>query len=341
MQVLIVDDSATNLALLSRLAQAIGCSTLTYDSPTEALECAPALGFDLAIIDFRMPDVDGIEVIKALRLLPQHQHIPLVMVTTSDDASVRYAALDAGATDFLRKPIDAIEVKSRLRNLLRLREAQRALSDRAAWLAQEVAKATRTLAEREEEIVFRLSRAAESRDGETGAHIQRMAEYCSLIAKGLGLGPDACHSLRLAAPMHDIGKIAVPDAILLKPGKLSAEERLSMERHTLHGEQILSDSRSDLIKSAAQIAASHHERWDGTGYPRGLRGEEIPLFSRIAAVADVFDALTSERPYKEAWAPEDARRFVIEQAGRAFDPQCVEAFTRVWQDVLPIAQSQH
>jgi putative two-component system response regulator len=262
--------------------------------------------------------------------------IPIVMITTSDEDTVRYAALEAGATDFLKKPIDPIEVKSRLKNLLKLREAQNRLRDQAAWLADEVAKATRALAEREEEIIQRLSRAVEYRDTDTGLHVLRVAQYCRVIAEAIGLNEEQCRTIYLASPMHDVGKIAVTDTILLKPGKLSPEERQIIEQHTLHGGKILADSNSDLIKAAAEIAVCHHERWDGKGYPRGIQGAEIPLFARIAAVADVFDALTTERPYKRAWSPDEAKAHMLAEAGKHFDPDCVAAFVSRWDDVVSI-----
>ena len=336
MRVLVVDDSATNLLLLSQMIKSINCTPLPYSDPLKAAEAAQTLDIDLALVDFEMPGMDGVELIKALRSLPSHTDVPIVMVTTCDQSAVRYAALDAGATDFLTKPIDPVETKSRVRNLLKLREAQNKLRDRVSWLANEVAQATRQLADREQEIVYRLARAAEYRDSETGSHIARMARYCLLIAEGMGLDQDQCRALYLAAPMHDIGKIAVADSILLKPGRLTPEERSSMELHTVHGHRILSDSKTPLIRLAAEIAVSHHERWDGTGYPRGLRGEDIPLFGRIAAVADVFDALTSERPYKPAWSTDDARSYIIEASGTHFDPTCVSAFLSRWPKVLEI-----
>jgi putative two-component system response regulator len=340
MRVLLVDDSATTLMLMSQIVGALDATALTYEDPVKALKEAPTLGFDLAVVDHDMPGMTGVELIKGLRQVAELSDVPIVMVTACEKPAVRYAALGAGATDFLRKPVDPIEVKSRLRNLLKLREAQNKLRDQVSWLNDEIAKATRELVEREEEIIYRLSRAAEYRDTETGTHIARMARYCLLIAEGLGLDAAQCRTLYLAAPMHDIGKIAVADSILLKPGRLTPEERRVMEHHTLHGYKILADSKSPLIRIAAEIAVSHHERWDGTGYPNGLKGTEIPLFGRIAAIADVFDALTSERPYKSAWSPDEAREAIVEASGTHFDPDCVTAFLMRWDDVLKIVSSE-
>jgi putative two-component system response regulator len=339
MRVLVVDDSATNLLLLSQMVRSVGGIPLSYTDPVRALEEVPGLNLDMALVDYEMPRLDGVGLINGLREAGLHD-IPIVMVTASEQTAVRYAALDAGATDFLRKPVDPVEVKARLKNLFKLRETQNELRDRCAGLADEVLAATRELLDREEEIIYRLSRAAEYRDTDTGAHIARMASYCRLIAEALGLDQRQCRSIYLAAPMHDIGKIAVADSILLKPGRLTDGERALMELHTLHGHKILADSKLPLIRQAAEIAVSHHERWDGTGYPKGLRGTEIPLFARIAAIADVFDALTSERPYKPAWSADKAKAYIIEGSGTHFDPACVEAFCSRWSDVITICTTE-
>lgn len=340
MRVLVVDDCAATLLLMSKIIASIDAAAVAYSDPGTALEEAPQLDIDLAVVDYDMPGaLDGVELIRRLRALSRFSDLPVVMVTACDKPATRYAALEAGATDFLGKPVDPIEVKSRLRNLLKLRDAQNKLRNKVSWLATEVSKATRELMEREEEIIYRLSLAAEYRDTETGAHIARMARYCLMIAEGLGLDAEECRTIYLAAPMHDIGKIAVADSILLKPGRLTAEERAVMEYHTLHGHKILADSKSPLIRVAAEIAISHHERWDGTGYPNRLKGVDIPLSGRIAAVADVFDALTSERPYKEAWSPEKARAAIIKASGSHFDPGCVSAFLSRWDDILRVVGS--
>ncbi len=336
MRVLVVDDSAATLRLVGQIVHGLGCVPVTFTDPLMALSDAFMQTADLIVTDFTMPGMNGLELVERLRAVSDYRDIPIVMITGSDDASLHSQALDIGVTDFLRKPIDVAEVKARLRNLLRLREAQASLRNRSAWLGLEVRRATVHLASREEEIIMRLCRAAESRDADNGEHILRMSSYCRLIGEGLGLDAAQNEILFLAAPMHDIGKIAVSDSILLKPGKLTAEERALMEMHTLHGFQILSGSGSELIRQAAEIAASHHERWDGTGYPARTKGREIPLFGRIAAVADVFDALTSERSYKAAWAPEDALTYVTACAGQHFDPDCVKAFTAQWDAVLEI-----
>lgn len=336
MRVMIVDDSVANLMLVAKIVKGLGHDPVTFTDPLQAFADALRTPADLVVSDFVMPGMNGLELVDRLRGAYGYEDVPMVMISGSDDSAIRYQALDMGVTDFLRKPIDVAEVKARLRNLLKLREAQASLRTRAEWLDREVSRATSALAAREEEVILRLSRAAEYRDGDTGAHIVRMAKYCRIIGGAMGLDEAQCQTLFLAAPMHDIGKIAVSDAILLKPGKLTSEERSVMELHTLHGFQILSGSDSDLIRQAAEIAVSHHERWDGTGYPAQIKGEAIPLYGRVAAVADVFDALTSERPYKTAWEPGEALAYMKACAEQHFDPTCIQAFTDRFDDVLAV-----
>jgi putative two-component system response regulator len=249
---------------------------------------------------------------------------------------VRYRALRLGAIDFLNKPLDGPEFLARVKNMLDLRASQKLVAARAEWLASEVEKATREILARERETLFCLGRAAEYRDPETGAHILRMAHYSRLIAERLGLSTDEQQLILSAAPMHDIGKLGTPDNILLKPGRLTPEEFEIMKQHAVIGYRILKDSSSRVLQAGAEIAHTHHEKFDGSGYPNGLRGEAIPLHGRIVAVADVFDALTSERPYKKAWEVERALEFLREGSGTHFDPRCVDAFVRDFDEVLAI-----
>lgn len=342
MRVLIVDDSAANVLLLRQLiSRTDRCEIFAFTDAGKAVAAIATDAIDIALVAYKMAGLDGIEFIRRVRAMPGFQDIPIVMVTTSEEKAVRRGALGAGATEFLTKPIDPTEVRLRISNLIQLRRSRKKLQDKAAWLAAEVSKATAALAEREEEIILRLAKAAEYRDTDTGDHILRMAKYCLLIARAIGLDDGYCRSIYLAAPMHDIGKIAISDAILRKPGALDVEERAAMQQHTNYGHEILADSELDLIKLAAQIAWSHHEHWDGNGYPRRLRGAEIPLPARIAAVADVFDALTSARPYKPAMSPDAAWSHIAERKGRQFDPACVDAFRKCWTDVLAICRTQN
>ena len=308
----------------------------TFAQARDALTWAKDNNPDLVIVDYLMPDMDGLEFIRVLRELPERDAVPIVMITANDQKQLRYRALDLGANDFLTKPVDKVEFLARTRNMLQVSDARKQLADRASWLADEVRKATAEIVARERETVFRLCKAAEYRDPETGAHILRMAHYSHLIARGLGLSISDQDLLLEAAPMHDIGKVGIADKILLKPGRLDAEEFEVMKQHAVYGYELLHGSSSRVLQAGAEIARGHHEKFDGSGYPAGVAGTDIPIFSRIVAVADVFDALTSERPYKKAWTLEAAVDFLVQGSGSHFDPHCVQAFLNAWDDVMEI-----
>lgn len=339
MRVLVIDDAEINVVLLCRLLEKLDhCSSVRFTEPERALQWCTENVPDLVLVDYMMPSMNGVQFISAFRKICSCVDIPILMITANDETAVRYEALDAGANDFLIKPVDKIEFLARTKNMLALRRNQRLLEDRAAWLDAEVQKATAEIKAREQETVLRLSKAADSRDPETGAHISRMANYSKLIGANLGLSEAQQQMLLDAAPMHDIGKVGIPDHILLKPGKLSPEEFSIMKTHASLGYQILAGSQSEIVQTGAEIALSHHEKYDGSGYPQGLIGDAIPLFARIVAVADVFDALTSERPYKAAWELDRAVAFLREGSGHHFDPQCVDAFLLHWEKVLEIKE---
>ena len=341
MAILIVDDNATNLLLLASLAR--GASTLpavSFDDPVDALEWCEDHVPELVLVDYRMPTLSGVEFIALLRRMAGLHDVPVIMITTENEARVREQAREAGATDFVAKPVEANEFRLRVRNLLALNEARTLLADRALLLQREVAAATAHIADRERELVTRLARAAEFRDPETGAHLQRMARYAFLIACQLDCPQPFCQRLLEAAPMHDIGKLGIPDSILLKPGRLDEAEMAIMRQHAAHGAHILAGSASALMQMAEEIARCHHERYDGSGYPAGLAGETIPLSARIVAVADVFDALSSPRPYKRPWPLADARAYIEQHSGSHFCPDCVQAFVRAW-DAVTAVRAQH
>lgn len=338
-QALLVDDSRSVLNFLKRLIEADGnVQSTTFTDPVQAIAAAAEHEYDIVLVDYEMPGLDGITFIRKLRSLPNFADIPIVMITSIETDEVRMKALEAGATDFLSKRPQALEISVRLRNLVRLGLAVRKLNDRAADLANEVAIATRKLHEREEEIILRLALAVEYRDNDTGEHTLRVARYSRIIAERLGLPPRLCRDIYLAAPLHDVGKVAIPDNILLKPGRLNEQEFAVIRTHAEIGSRILADSPCELIQIGATIAAAHHERWDGSGYPGGLKGAEIPVEARVVAVADVFDALTTRRPYKEAMPLEAARQYLEEKKGREFDPACVDAFLSRWDEVAAIAR---
>lgn len=337
MKVVIVDDTPLNLTLMQALVNKVDdCAAICFGNPSEGLEWCLANDPDLLIVDYMMPEIDGIEFIRRLRADKFSEGLPILMVTADHEKQTRYDALHCGATDFLNKPIDRHEFQPRVRNMLALRRAHLATREQARILAVEVERATAEIHSRERETVARLARAAEFRDPETGAHIQRMAHYSALIGRKLGLSDHFVDALLQAAPMHDVGKMGIPDHILLKPGKLTPEEFEIMKGHPRIGHDILKDSSSPVLQLAASIALHHHEKFDGSGYPQGLHETAIPLEGRIVAVADVFDALTSARSYKKAWPLEQAVEMLREGRGRHFDPECADALLGAWDEVLQI-----
>ena len=327
-KVLIVDDETTGRTILSKIIQQVenDVNVEAFDNPLNALDWLDNNHPDLIVTDYRMPDMNGVDLIRKIRERQGCQDIPIMMITVVSEKSVRYDALEAGATAFLTRPIDQIECRTSCRNLLKLHEQQSIIQDRADWLARQVEVATQQIVSREKETLLRLAKAGEYRDEETGYHVVRMAKYSRQIAEALGLSEKECDEIEYAAPMHDIGKIGINDEILLKPDKFEQQEWLTMQQHTTIGHAILSNSQSRYIQTGSIIALNHHERFDGTGYPHGIAGKDIPLVARIVSVADVYDALVSTRPYKKAWAEADAQDYLEKHAGIQFDPVCVEAF---------------
>lgn len=337
MRVLIVDDSRSSLALIGTIVQAATLAEIDSSThPFEALDKSQSTQYDLVLVDHIMPDMDGVQFTTALRQRESYRLVPIIMITSDMDRNTRLEAIRAGATDFINKPFDPTELQARVVNLLALRTAQVELADRAIWLAEKVEQATAHLLAREEEIIWRLARAIEYRDGDTGEHVSRVAQVSQLIASGIGLTPQHCRMIYLAAPLHDIGKIGIADAVLSKPGKLTPQEVEVMREHVTIGARILENGSSELIRTAELIAQSHHERWDGTGYPDNLSGNDIPIEARIVAIADVFDALCSRRPYKPAWPIEKAYAEILACSGSHFDPACVAAFQNKWPDIEAI-----
>ena len=331
-RILIVDDEPANVLLLEKLLKAQGCSRLTSTTdPREALEIYRATPQDLVLLDVRMPHLDGFAVMAALKAIAPDDYPPVLMLTALPDLPTRLRALDSGARDFLTKPFERLEVLVRIRNMLEIRLLHNRLQAQRAALEEAVQARTCEVTETRLEVVRRLGRAAEYRDNETGLHILRMSKISANLARRAGLPDAECELILNASPMHDIGKIGIPDSILLKPGRLDVDEWTIMRRHTLIGAEILSGHDSELMTMARDIALGHHEKWDGTGYPYGVAGTDIPLAARITAVADVFDALTSVRPYKKAWPVGNAIAELDRIAGTHLDPDLVAAF----HDILP------
>jgi putative two-component system response regulator len=327
--ILVVDDVESNVVLLQRILARAGYTQVqaTTDAsrvPAMVLAARPAL----VLLDLHMPGVDGFELMQRLGPLGGGgRRVPFLVLTADATEETKLRALSVGARDFLTKPFDQVELLLRVRNVLEVQQLQDRLHEHTVTLEDRVAERSRDLEQARFEILDRLALAGEYRDDETQQHAWRIGRTCALLAGRLGFAEEEVELIRRAGPLHDVGKIGIPDAILLKPGKLTDAEFEQIKTHTTIGARILLGSRGPVLRLAERIALTHHERWDGRGYPEGLSGEEIPLEGRIVAVADVFDALTHERPYKQAWPVQEAVAEVVSQAGRQFDPRVVDAFS--------------
>lgn len=337
-KILIVDDKPANVILLERVLEQAGYADVrsTLDS-REVQGLYAEHDFDLILLDIRMPHLDGFEVMEQLTETRHHDdYVPILVLTAQLDLETRLKALGLGARDFVTKPFDFTEVLTRIHNMLEVRILYNMRRREAEILEERVRERTRELQQSRLEIIRYLGRAGEYRDNETGEHVIRMSKSCQRLILAAGADEGMGEKLLHASPMHDVGKIGIPDRVLLKPGKLNDEEWLIMKTHTVIGHNILIDHPSELMRMARTIALTHHEQWNGSGYPQGLKGEEIPLEGRVAAVCDVFDALTSERPYKKAWPVEEAISFINEKSGSHFDPDLVRAFNTVVDEILAI-----
>lgn len=354
-RILVVDDEYDNLYLIHDMLVPQGYEVSLASAGEDALEIARTEFLDGVLLDINMPGMDGFEVLEKLKTDDSTRFVPVVMVTGQGDIAHRIKALELGADDFLTKPVDCMELSARVRSLVKVKAYHDHLVNHQRELEKEVDKRTSELRLATEKLreahtnlkhasldtIYYLSRAAEYKDEDTGEHIRRMSNYAAAIARQMGLAGDVVEGILYAAPMHDIGKIGIPDRVLLKPGRLNAEEWNIMKQHTIIGAKILEGGKTSFIRLASVIAITHHERWDGSGYPHGLRGKQIPLVGRITALADVFDALTSRRPYKEAFSVKESFRIIESDRGLHFDPVVVDAFMSIKDGVLKIMEGEY
>jgi putative two-component system response regulator len=337
--ILVVDDVPANIALISRVLAQDGYATVdTETDPRQVRSRVASHRYDLILLDIRMPHLDGHQLIDLLRLDYGNDYLPVLVLTAQTDMATRKRALEQGVRDFVTKPFELWELLHRVRNMLEVRVLWRELGHHSAGLEVRVAERTRELEDTRLDVLRRLALVGEFRDNDTGMHVRRMSHYSRHLANLAGLPDDQCSMILDAAPLHDIGKIGIPDGILLKQGTLDPKEWSVMQRHVEIGGHMLATPSFGLLAMARTIALAHHERWDGRGYPNGLTGDQIPLVARIVTVCDVFDALTSVRPYKPAWSIEDACGFLRENAGRQFDPGLVVLFLANLPEFLAIRE---
>lgn len=345
-KILVVDDEPHNIVLLEGILGKFGHDVVGAENAVVALEMLDR-SYDLVLSDVMMPVMNGFEFVSKIRENEETQDIPVIMVTTLSQRDDRLKAVEVGANDFITKPIDIVELKVRTESMLKqkaqqdeIRSFQIDLHEMVENRTLELREALSRLDEAHVETIHHLCAAAEYKDEETANHLVRMAEYSRILAENIGLDEKTVQLIHTSAPMHDIGKIGIPDSILLKPGTLTSDEWDVMKTHAIIGGNILSMGSSDYINMGAVIALSHHEKWDGSGYPNGFSGDEIPLPGRICAVADVFDALTSKRPYKEPFSIEKSLEIMKEGRGNHFDPQLIDIFFDNIDEILEIQEKR-
>ena len=341
--ILIADDDERIRLSLSDILLTQRYKVIEARNGKEALEKVKSEPPDVILLDMNMPEMDGIEVIEHLKADSATKFIPVIVVTGENDIDLRLQALKLGADDFLIKPPHIAELTVRVRSLVKvkayndyMKHYQRILEEEVRKRTSELSDANRKLRDASLDTIFRLSKAAEYKDEDTSVHLERMSYYSAAIGRRIGYENGGPEAMLYSSPMHDIGKLGIPDRILLKPGKLDADEWEIMKQHTDIGAKILDNSESDFIKMGRTIALTHHEKWDGSGYPRGLKGEDIPLEGRITALADVFDALTTRRPYKEPFSNEKSFAIILEGRENHFDPELVDAFFEIEHEILEI-----
>lgn len=338
MKVISIDDNKNNLFLIETICNNMGLNVTSFSDPLEALLYSLQNTIDLILIDYMMPNLNGLEFIKEFR--KQKSNVPIIMITASgDDEEVHKKAFDLGTNDFLSKPVNSIILKARILNLLSSYHNRILIEDKTKLLESEIEKATIKLREREKETLNILGKTAEYKDPETASHVSRVSYYSKLLARELGLSNEEQNIIFYSAPFHDLGKVGIEDNILLKAGKLSLDEFNTMKKHSLIGYEILKDSKSKFLKAGSIIALTHHEKFDGSGYPNNLKEEEIHVYGRIVAIADVFDALTSSRSYKKAWSFDEAIKYLQSQSNKHFDSNILKHFIKNIDEVKNIYNS--
>ena len=330
--ILIIDDNIIDVQILNKILTNAGFINISSTTdPTQAIDLYKEIKPDLVLLDLNMPKMDGFAVMVQLSILNPDDYLPLVILTAEEE-SIRFKALSSGAKDFLHKPYQHLDVLLKSRNIIEVRLLYNQIKNQSASLEHQVNEQIKEIRDARLDVIQRLAIAAELRDAGTGRHIYRMSRYCQLLAMAVGFTKEQADLILTASPLHDIGKIAIPDFILLKPSGLDPNEFEIIKTHTTLGAKMLTGSNSVFLKMAETIALTHHEKWDGKGYPRGIRGEDIPLVGRICALADVFDALSSARPYKEAWTLEKTIEEIRQLKGTHFDPKIVEAFEDLFKE---------
>ena len=345
--ILIVDDQPQNIELLEAYLVPQGYDIVTAATGEEALGKLNDNPIDLILLDVQMPGMNGFEVTRSIRQNNSHRLLPVILVTSLRETEDRVKGIEAGCDDFISKPVEKMELLARVRSLLKVKAYNDLMANYRNELEAEVAQKTEELTHAFKRIktssletIYRLSMAAEYKGGDTGEHIKRMSLYCAAIARGMGLDESIIETILYAAPMHDLGKIGIPDRILMKEARLDPAEWDIMKQHTVIGAKILKGSDAEFIRMGETIARSHHEKWDGSGYPTGLKGSNIPIAGRIAAVADVFDTLISTQPYKGPFSVEKSLAIIKEGRGNQFDPDVVDAFFAVQDEILTISLIQ-
>lgn len=333
-RILIVDDQKLHALYLEKILKASGYPHIQcINEPLKVLKAIQTEHPDVLILDLVMPQLDGFQIIEQLHMYRQQQYLPILALGEGKNPNVRLRALQAGATDFLSQPFEDVEIIFRIKNMLETRGLHAQVENQNRILEDKVRGRTKELREAQFDVMRRLALAAEIRDNKTGSHIMRLGYYCAKFSEALGMSDEECELILHASPLHDVGKIGIPDQILLKPGALTKEEFEIIKTHTTIGAELLAGSHSPVMQMAETIALTHQEKWDGSGYPRGLKGEEIPFVGQVCSVCDVFDALTTERPYKKAWAPQAALEEMVRGKGTHFQPRLVDRFAEIFEEI--------